>query len=215
MLVVTSENDRPGSLGLIPFRDLAETIRTRPPSCGPVRLIAIDGYGGSGKTVFASRLSGSLGDVPIVHTDDFASWENPHNWWDRLEEDVLGPLERGDRVRYQAYDWTGHHLGDWLEIAASDVVIIEGVSSSRLAMSGRLAIAIWVDAPRAERMARGIARDGEAMRPQWELWMAAEDAHFAVDQTIDRAELMVDGSPSLLHDPEVEFVRLARPRGRG
>jgi hypothetical protein len=37
--------------------------------------------------------------------------------------------------------------------------------------------------------------------------MAGEDAHFAADRTRDRADLIVDGAPSILHDPVVEFVR--------
>jgi uridine kinase len=200
------------STRVVSFSDLATTITRRPASCGQVRLIAIDGHGGSGKTSFANRLAVSLGGVPVIHTDDFSSWENPHNWWDRFEHDVLEPLERGDRVRYHAYDWAARRLGDWREIPVGDVVLVEGVSSSRQAMRGRLAMAILVDAPLSVRMTRGIARDGEAMRSQWEQWMANEAAHFAMDKTIDRVEFVVDGSPSVPHDPETEFVSLDAPR---
>jgi adenylate kinase family enzyme len=123
------------------FADLATTILAAPPRCGRVRLVAIDGPGGAGKSVFAARLAKALGGVPVVETDDFASWENPHDWWDRLEADVLESLERGQLVRYQAYD-----LG------------------------------------------------------------AEEDAFFERDGTRDRADLIVDGSPSEPHDPDLEFI---------
>jgi hypothetical protein len=200
------------SVRVVPFSDLAETIIRRPASCGRARLIAIDGHGGSGKTLFAKRLSVGLGGVPVIHTDDFSSWDNPHAWWDRLERDALGPLDRGDPVRYQAYDWIGRRLGAWREIPDGDVVLIEGVSSSRQAMRGRLAATIWIDAPQAVRMTRGIARDGEAMRSEWVQWMADEEAHFAMDRTLDRVEIVVDGAPSAPHDPESEFIRLDAPR---
>jgi uridine kinase len=190
------------------YRDLAAMIRLSPPRCGQVRVVAVDGSGGAGKSVFARRLALSLGGVPVVHTDDFASWEDPHDWWDRFEVTVLGPLARGDLVRYQAYDWAGHRFGDWQEIPASDVVIVEGVSSSRQAAVDRLTVAIWIEAPREERMTRGIARDGESMRPAWEQWIAEEDVHFARDRTRERADVIVDGAPLVPHDPEEEFVAL-------
>jgi uridine kinase len=190
------------------FAEPANAIRASAPRCGTVRLVAIDGPGGAGKSVFAQRLALALGDVPIVHTDDFASWDNPHNWWPRLEEQVLDPLERGKPVRYQRYDWIARELGVWVEVPVSDVVIVEGVSSSRAAVKDRLTMAIWIESPREVRLSRGLERDGEAMRPAWDRWMAGEDVFFARDRTRERADLVVDGSPTLPHDPEIEFIRL-------
>jgi uridine kinase len=189
------------------FTDVAEAIRRAPARCGSVRLVAIDGSGGAGKSVFAKRLARHLGDAPVIHTDAFASWDNPVGWWGRLEDEVLGPVERGEwPVRFRAYDWEARRLGEWREIPAGEVILLEGVSSSRQAVAKRLTLAVWVEAPRDSRLARGLERDGDAMRTQWEQWMAEEDAHFAADRTRDRADLIVDGAPSIPHDPEEEFV---------
>ena len=190
------------------FGDLATLIRSAPARCGNVRLVAIDGRGGAGKSLFADRLADCLGDAPILHTDDFASWDEPIDWWHRLEADVLGPMERGEPVRYQAYDWVRRKLGEWRELHVSEVVLLEGVSSSRRAVADRLSLAIWVEAPRQVRLARGIARDGEAMRHQWEKWMAEEDGHYARDRTKERADVIIAGAPSVAHDPESQYVRL-------
>ena len=190
------------------YADLATLVRRAPPRCGDVRLVAIDGPGGAAKSMFADRLARCVGNAPIVHTDDFASWDEPIEWWHRLEAEVLGPLERGEPVTYQAYDWVKRQLGEWRELPASNVVVLEGVSSARRAVAARLSLAIWVETPRGARLARGIARDGEAMRPQWEQWMAEEDAHYAVDRTRERADVIVDGAPSIAHEPESEYVRL-------
>jgi uridine kinase len=171
--------------------------------------VAIDGPGGAGKSVFAERLARHLGNAPMIHTDDFASWDNPVGWWGRLEDEVLGPIERGEwPVRFRAYDWEARRLGEWREVPAGDVILLEGVSSSRQGVSQRLTLAVWVEAPRARRLARGLERDGDAMRAQWEQWMAEEDAHFATDRARDRADVIVDGAPSVPHDPEDAFVRL-------
>jgi uridine kinase len=198
---------------LMRYQDVADLIRSSPASCGQVRLVAVDGPGGAGKSLFAARLARALDGAPVIHTDDFASWDNPHNWWDRFEDTVLKPLERGEVVRYQAFDWAARRMGAWREVPTRDIVIIEGVSSSRTNVVDRLTLAIWLDTPPDERLARGIARDGESMRGQWQTWMAEENAFFAGDQTRIRAHLVADGSPSISHQTEEEFVSLdARSR---
>ncbi|MEU1278345.1 hypothetical protein [Streptomyces sp. NPDC005805] len=40
---------------------LAARLRALPPSCGPVRLVAVDGHAGSGKSTFAARLAEAAG----------------------------------------------------------------------------------------------------------------------------------------------------------
>jgi len=191
------------------YADLSAAIRRAPPRCGSVRLVAIDGPGGAGKSVFAERLARALGSVAILHTDDFASWENAVEWWGRLEAEALGPLATGEHVRYRAYDWSARRIGDWRELPTSDVVLLEGVSSARRAVADRLSLAIWIEAPPSVRLARGIERDGDAMRGQWKRWMAGEETHYTRDRTRERADVIVDGAPSIRDDPKVEFVCVA------
>lgn len=57
---------------------VVEALMERP---GPVRLVAVDGPGGAGKSTFADRLAAAAGGAPIIHTDDFASADNPIDWW--------------------------------------------------------------------------------------------------------------------------------------
>jgi uridine kinase len=177
---------------------------------GPVRLVAVDGAGGAGKSTFAERLSRRAGGAPIVHTDDFASWDEPLEWWPRMLAQVIEPLVTGEAARYQRFDWPTCRLADWLTVAPSPIVILEGVSSGRQAWAAHLAYTILVVAPEATRLRRGLDRDGDAMRQQWRSWMAAEDDHFATDGVVDRADLIVDGEPSLDHDPDEQFVVLRR-----
>ena len=189
------------------FAALAARIEERPARLGNVRLVAVDGPGGAGKSYFAARLARRLGEAQVVATDDFASWDNPLGWWQRLEEDLLQPLERTVISRYRRWDWHRRQPAEWQSVRPEGVVILEGVSSSRQAVTGRLTLSVWIDTPADERLSRGLERDGEAMLPQWQTWIAEESAHFAADGAPDRADLLVDGSRPA-PDPEREYVRL-------
>jgi uridine kinase len=59
---------------------------------------------------------------------------------------------------------------------------------------GKLAYAVWVDAPEEERLLRCIERDGEGHRGLWNRWMDEESRFFASDHTRERANLTVPGS---------------------
>jgi uridine kinase len=172
------------------------------------RLVAVDGPGGAGKSFFAQRLSEALSSAPVVQTDDFATGEPAIEWWPRLEREVIQPLLSGRAARYQRFDWNRRALAEWRDVPAAPVVIIEGVSSARREVAPHLALAVWVHAPRAVRLARGLERDGEAARSAWERWMEEEDAHFRSDKTMARCNLFVHGAPTSPHDLRQEFVQL-------
>jgi uridine kinase len=120
---------------------------------------------------------------------------------------------RGKIARYRAYDWTARKPGPRRVVKPADVVILEGVSSARAPVNDRLTYSVWIDAPADVRLQRGLERDGEARRLDWERWMAEEDAFFASDPVRDRVDLIVDGDPALPHDPERELVRLPGSNG--
>jgi hypothetical protein len=198
--------ERPYSLAA-----LAQEISVRP-SPASTRLVAIDGCGGAGKSTLARALATVCGGVPVVRVDDFLAWHDLYRWWDRLEREALRPLLAGGGARYRVRDWAGDPLGEglngWVQIPPSEVVIVEGISCSRRAIAHMLTMALWVHAPRSERLRRGVARDGEQRRPLWTEWMRAEDAFFAVDGAPRRADYLVSGLPTVPHDPEREVVLL-------
>jgi uridine kinase len=178
--------------------DAVEVIAARlgaaaPPAGVQTKFVAIDGFGGAGKTTLAVSLSAKLGGVPITHTDDFASWEEPLEWWPRMLAEVLVPLAARRRARYRRHDWERRCLGDWREIEPSECVIVEGVSSSREAFRPYLTVAVWVEAPREERLRRGLERDGHDALPQWEQWMAREDEYAAHERPQEHAHVVVSG----------------------
>src|SRR5215212_9991964 len=75
-------------------RQLLARIRGASAPAGmSTRIVAVDGPGGAGKSTLAAALAAEL-DAPVVHTDDFASWDNPLDWWPRAIHQVLEPLTR-------------------------------------------------------------------------------------------------------------------------
>jgi hypothetical protein len=148
-------------------------------------VVAVDGQGAAGKTTFSGRLAAALGGAPVVHTDEVVARVG-HPWWPALEAEVLAPLTA-----------TG-----------PPVLLIEGVSASRRAITDRLACAIWMHVPSGQRLVRGIARDGPVAAADWDRYEAEEAAFFAADPVWERADLVVDGAPEFPHDPETEYVRL-------
>jgi uridine kinase len=173
---------------------LARIEGVRPPAGMRTSIVAIDGLGGAGKSTLARKLASQLYEAPVIHTDDFASWDNPLNWWPRLLEQVLEPLGRNEPGRYQRYDWDRHVLAEWYDVPVTRFLVLEGVSSSRSAFKPFLAFSIWVETPRGERLRRGLARDGEHAREQWARWMAEEDAYVQDEQPAQKADVVVPGS---------------------
>jgi hypothetical protein len=76
-------------LCLVFLDELVASIMARP---GPLRLVAVDGPGGAGKSTFARELSEAAGETPVIPRDDFAAADNPIGWWPRLLDQVIGPF---------------------------------------------------------------------------------------------------------------------------
>ncbi len=178
-------------------RIVREVRVRRPPGGMATRIVAIDGPGGSGKSSFARHVADAFGGMPIVQTDDFASWDNPLDWWPELLERVLVPLSRGETVRFERSSWGPETGGELVIVEPTDVLILEGVSAMRDAFMPYLTYSIWVDAPAELRLRRGLDRDGPAALEQWQAWMAEEDDYRSRERPDERADLVIRGDRDL------------------
>ncbi|NGN65284.1 hypothetical protein G5C51_15420 [Streptomyces sp. A7024] len=170
---------------------LARAIRALPPSCGPVRLVAVDGHAGSGKSTFAAGLAAALGGAPVLHLDDLATHEEHFGWAGRLRSQVLEPFGRGEPARYGVYDWHRRAFTGTRELPAADVVLVEGVGAGRRAVRPHTALLLWMEYEQQSAWERGRLRDGPAQHPFWEAWMPGEREHFAADPSRPYADLLV------------------------
>ncbi|MCX4999464.1 uridine kinase family protein [Streptomyces longwoodensis] len=170
---------------------LVSRLRRLPPSCGPVRLVGVDGHAGSGKSTFAGRVAAALGGAPVLHLDDLACHHDLFGWTGRLRAQVIEPLARGTTAHYAPYDWRVRRYGPPRPLPVAPVVLVEGVGVGRRAVRPSLACLLWMDLPPEESWARGRARDGAEQREFWDGWVAAERAHFAADPSRPHAHALV------------------------
>ena len=163
------------------------------PRCGDVRVVCIDGPAGSGKTTLAAGLAGALGGVPVVHLDDlYQGWEQDlgEPLSARLRAWLLDPWNAGLPGRHLRYDWHAGRYAEWVEVPLAPVVILEGCGSAAAGVRDRAAVVAWVEADPQVRLARGVARDGEAMTDQWLAWQRREGAHYDADRTAAAAHVV-------------------------
>ena len=180
--------------------DLKSVLDSRLPRAGSTKVIGIDGHGGSGKSTLAAHLDGRLG-AGIVHTDDFANWDNPKDWWPLLIERIFEPLQLGERtLNYPRSQWWPEHKPEpVVDQKVTAVLILEGVGSLRREFRHFLSVAIFIDAPREVCMERGITRDAalgtrEEVLNRWTRYFDDELGYMAHDEPEQFADIILDGT---------------------
>ncbi|WP_138731737.1 uridine kinase family protein [Modestobacter excelsi] len=191
------------------FAALADQVRAAAPRLGVTRLVCVDGPAGSGKTRFAGRLAAELG-APVLHMDDvYAGWTLTGGFA-RLAAGVLRPLREGRAGAVHRYDWPAGRFAELVHVPAGPALVVEGCGSAPRDVDPYAVLRVWVEAPRTVRIARGIARDGEALRAHWLRWQQQEAAEFAGQDTRARADLLIDGTAGT---GEREYALLRDGRG--
>jgi uridine kinase len=186
---------RPLSARPAPVADLAARVLAAPARLGAVRLVCVDGPAGSGKTTVAGRLADALGDAAaLVHFDElYAGWTIT-GAQGRLQAGVLGPLSDGRAGSHHRFDWGTRRFAESVAVPVRAVLVVEGCGSSPRALDPWTSLRIWVEAPVDLRLARGLARDGWELEPEWRRWLDTEAAEFAREDTRERADVRLDGA---------------------
>jgi len=183
--------------------DLHQLLKSKQPKVGNTLFIAVDGHGGSGKSTFARLLADKL-DASLIQTDDFASWDKPLNWWPLVIEHVFDPIKAGVKtLNYSRSKWWENHAPEpVVDYPVTDVMILEGVSSSRKEFRDYISLSIFVDTPKEICLQRGIERDGayrtgktrEELEQMWNGWFEEENKYMDRDNPKAHADIVIDGT---------------------
>jgi uridine kinase len=171
-----------------------------------VAVVAVEGPSGAGKSTLARELVEAGDQTALIPGDDFyrvATEDERRAWtaeegarkyfdWERLELEVLGPLSRTGRCRYQRYDWASGKLSEPVQLPNAHVVLIEGVYSFRPELRRYYDFSIMVDTPQAERLRRW--KDRGDPEEQIERWNASEELYFQSTRPEDAAEMVISGA---------------------
>jgi len=131
-------------------------------------IIAISGFGGSGKSTFASLLASEI-HAPIIGIDDFfrtTEYLNYARWeiydFERLEREVIKPFLSGSTfLSYRAFDWEKNELTDFKTTQVDEALIIEGVGLFRPELMKYFSYTIWIECPIEIAIERGKKRDSD------------------------------------------------------
>ncbi|CAN5173376.1 hypothetical protein BH09PAT3_BH09PAT3_5320 [soil metagenome] len=168
------------------------------------KFLAIDGHGGSGKSTLAQLLAQNL-NAEIIHIDDFTGVGSTDDWYLRIIEYVIDPVNEGaKKLSYPRAKWWPEH--DPLPVkdqAVTPIMIIEGVGSFRRELRDYMSLKIFVETPREICIARGLDRDrgmggktDEEILAMWQQWLLWDDEYFARDKPTSHADYVVDGTKS-------------------
>jgi len=177
-----------------PSESAARVLRAaldRPPTLGAGRLVCIDGLAGSGKTTLARALAAQAPEALVLGTDEMLEGWRGLPGLGRSVEALLRPLAAGRPGHWRRWDWYADAWAETRTVEPGPLLVLEGVGSAAAAYDELITLLVWVEADRDVRLARWLARDGEAMRPHWDTWLADEEALHAREDTRARADLVL------------------------
>jgi len=166
-------------------------------------LIAVEGFGGAGKTTFANNLATLLKHACVVGIDDFiikdridrASWDDGVFDRSRLEMQVLKPLREGKKAHYQKLLWDTETLSDPVTIPNVRYVIVEGITSYHPDIAYYYDVKIWIHAPIEVASERGVLRDaGNENESKWGVWANNDIIYRNKYHPEERADFVFDNS---------------------
>jgi uridine kinase len=181
---------------------LRNMLYNNPPKNKKFYTVAIDGRGGSGKTVAAEYIASHVPDLTVINGDDyFEPTPNEVTWGDfndsRFNEEIIIPLNVGQTtINYRPYDWHSEpHITD-RRLTIEKGVCIERCYIFTFDLDWDLKI--WVETPSDVCFKRGLERDnmpeGQATKAWKEIWQPREDRYIHDTKPLEIADIVLDGT---------------------
>jgi len=167
------------------FSKLTDLARSTDSSTlGTPTLIAIEGFGGAGKTTLARQLAAVLDRCVVVHMDDFvnrslleeSSWETGVFELERVRKERLVPVRNSRRLWHRECATQVNEPSEYIEIADLRYLVVEGIAAAHPKLAPYYDLRVWVDIPADEAMLRREERSRtskeDAYQKYWPLWQS-------------------------------------------
>ena len=174
-------------------------------------LAAIDGRCASGKTTLAARLRERFG-CSVIHTDHFflrpqqrtpQRYQEPGGNMDRerLLEEVLQPLHRGEPVQYCPFLCHNGRLGDPILVPANGLILVEGSYSCHPELRSFYDLTVFLTVSPEEQLRRILHREGpEKTEIFRQRWIPLEEHYFSAHHTAECCRFCLDTSDAISSD---------------
>lgn len=170
-------------------------------------LVGVSGLGGSGKSTLARELQREIQGSAYIEIDDFYKTAEERSGdnvskamitdkikWDEIDEKIFQSLKKGRDIHFHQCRRELGGNAKWLFYPVDRVVILEGIYAFQDRFIDYYDYCIWVETPADVRLRRGVARDGEASRADWEsIWMPQDQRYFDHDRPDQRADAIIYG----------------------
>lgn len=162
-------------------------------------IVLIDGPSGAGKSTLADRLidawSGATRPTLVRMDDIYPGWDGLDAGSEQVVTELLGPLRRIGRGRWQRYDWATRAPAEWHPVDDTAPIVIEGCGSISRASAPLADLRVWITADDVVRKRRALRRDHGGFDAHWDAWQASFDAFVAREAPVGLADLVLDATP--------------------
>ena len=148
------------------IQDIINRLPKYEESLNKPMIIAISGFGGSGKSTRAQDLQNHLSDSEIISIDDFiinrlqkrsSDWEGFDR--ERFRVQVLEPAIKRKTISYDEYNWKENKIiGNKKITTQLKYIIVEGCSILHPDLTKYYDFSIWIDCPLDVATQRGLKR---------------------------------------------------------
>lgn len=165
-------------------------------------LIAIDGRCASGKTTLAGILKDIL-RCNVVHMDHF--FLQPHQRtrerlqepggnvdYERVLEEVLIPLSKGEAAVYRIYDCHKQNFGEEIVLQPAEITIVEGSYACHPVLRSYYDLKVFLTVEQEEQLRRIELRNGtNAVDTFREKWIPLEELYFTRLKVAEESDIVI------------------------